>query len=43
MMIRQNRTKERIYVRLDINALGERERKAWNGTRCISQKSVLCP
>jgi hypothetical protein len=43
MMLRQERPKERIYVRLDINALGERERRAWNGARCISQKSVLCP
>jgi hypothetical protein len=42
MMIRQNRTKERIYVRLDVNALGERERRAWEGARCISRKLVLC-
>lgn len=42
MMITQNRTKERIYVRPDVNALGERERRAWEGVRCISQKLVLC-
>lgn len=43
MMIRQNRTKQRIYVRLDVNALGERERGVWEGARCISRKLVLCP
>jgi hypothetical protein len=43
MMIRQNRTNERIYVRLDVNALGERERRAWKDARCISQKLALCP
>jgi hypothetical protein len=42
MMIRQNRTKERIYVRLDVNALGERERRAWKGARCNPQKMGLC-
>ncbi len=43
MTIRQDRTKGRIYVRLDVNALGERERRAWKEARCISQKSVLYP
>jgi hypothetical protein len=42
MMIRQNRTKERIYVRLDVNALGERERRAWTGALHNPQKIVLC-
>ncbi|MFH1081754.1 MAG: hypothetical protein V1766_16085 [Pseudomonadota bacterium] len=42
MMIRQNRTKERIYMRLDVNALGERQRRAWESAFRISQKPVLC-
>lgn len=42
MIIRQDRTLKRIYVKLNINALGERERRAWKGALLYSKKMVLC-
>jgi hypothetical protein len=43
MMIRQDRTRERIYPRLDVNALGERERRARQGDYYSTQKTVRYP
>jgi len=40
MMTGQNRTMGRIYVKPDINALGERERRVWNGALCVARKSA---